>query len=233
MENLPILIIAAIIASIVLIAFLFSKKAMVKRKLKKAIAKPISDVRDGEFVKIIGKVTLVGDALKAPLSGRDCAYYYVHVEKKVSSGKSSHWSTIIEEEVGGSYVINDGTNNAFINSRQIKSYLVEDRKYYSGVWDDASEVLENYLRKHDQHSEGMLGFNKKIRYKEGILEPQEMIAVFGKAQWKEADELKLPDSFGKILSLYSTENVPVYLSDDPDVLKNKKRERYSKNYERH
>lgn len=44
------------------------------------------------------------------------------------------------------------------------------------------------------------------------------MAVVGRGEWKFAREMSLPDSFGKILVISSTEKEPVYLSDDPDVI---------------
>jgi len=92
---------------VVFVSYFFSRKAVVKRHLKRALLKRIESVNDGEIAKISGKIELTGEPLTAPLSGRKCAYFYVRVEQQVSSGKSSHWEKIIEEEVSGSFGIRD------------------------------------------------------------------------------------------------------------------------------
>jgi hypothetical protein len=203
----------------IILRFYFSRKAVVKRKLKKAAGMKISGFLSGDIAKVVGNVEFVGEPLIAPLSGRHCAYYYVLVEQLVSTGKSSHWKKIIEEEAGGIFVIRDGRYRAHINSDStIKTYIVQDEEYESGFRKDATETLENYLRANNMESENLLGFNKKLRYKEGILEEGECMAVMGRGEWKNASEVNLPDSMGKILVLSSTDEEPIYLSDDPDTV---------------
>ncbi|MCX6286901.1 MAG: hypothetical protein NTY96_07290 [Bacteroidetes bacterium] len=102
-----------------------------------------------------------------------------------------------------------------IDSRQVESYIVDDAKYSSGIFNDPSEVLENYLNSHDKKSEDFIGFNKSLRYKEGILEEGEVISVLGKASWKHAESGEWSDDFGKLLIIGPTEKMPVYLSDAP------------------
>jgi len=211
--------IGIIVVTIIIVSNFFSKKAIIKRKLKQATGKKISDFISGDIAKVVGKVEIVGEPLIAPLSGRRCAHYTVLIEEKVSTGKSSHWKAIIEEEKAGEFVIRDGRHIAHINSEVVKSYLVEDKQYSSGLGEDATDVLEKYLNDHGQKSEGIFGWNKTIRYNEGILEEGELIAVIGRGEWKNAEQLKLPDTYDRVLAITSTEQEPVYLSDDPDTVK--------------
>ncbi len=220
MENIYVFAIAVfVIVCIVVLSLLFSKKAIVKRKLRRTPLVPISMFRNEETARIVGKVVLVGEALEAPLSGRKCAYYYIHVEQKTSSGKSTSWRTIIEEEVAGDFVVYESNSCAMIDTKKVKSYIVEDRKYSSGTFHDAEERMEKYLNAHNNESTGFLGFNKALRYKEGILEPGETIAVVGKGQWKRTERTDIPAPYGKILMMIADGNKPVYLSDDPDTVK--------------
>ncbi|MHC1702354.1 MAG: hypothetical protein AB9846_00470 [Tenuifilaceae bacterium] len=208
-----------VIVAIVLASLYFSKKAVIKRKLKKAVGQKISSFISGDIAKVVGKVEFVGEPLIAPLSGRRCAHYYVLVEEQVSSGKSSHWNKLVEEEVAGTFVIRDGRHCAYINSKNVKSVLVEDRQFSSGFRNDATPELEKYLNAHGKKSEGAFGWNKTIRYKEGVLEEGELIAVMGRGEWKNAEFVQLPDSYDRVLAISSTEEEPVYLSDDPETVK--------------
>ncbi len=208
-----------VILIVVSTSLYYSKKAVIKRKLKKAAGKKISDFISGDIAKVVGKVEIVGDPLIAPLSGRRCAHYYVLVEQQVSSGKSSHWDKIIEEDIAGKFVIRDGRYCAHVNYQNVKSYLVEDRQFASGFGNDATPELERYLNAHGQKSEGMFGWNKTIRYKEGVLEEGELIAVVGRGEWKNADQAQLPETYDRVLEITATEQEPVYLSDDPETVK--------------
>lgn len=208
----------AVIITVIFLRYYFSKEAKVRRKLRKTGGKRISEFMSGDVAKVIGKVEFVGQPLTAPLSGRPCAYYYVHVERRVSSGKSHHWDTIIEEEVSGNFVIRDGQHCAKLDCQNVKSFLVQDMEYSSGFLDDATEKLESYLNQHSEKSENWLGMNKTLRYKEGILERGELVAVAGKGEWMNASRVQLPDSYGRVLVIAASEDESIYLSDDPETV---------------
>ncbi len=214
----PILLIfVALILVIFIVSYFFSKKAVIKRKLKKAEFKRIDNFRNGDVAKIVGQVEFVEKPLISPLAKRKCAYYYIHIEQQVSSGKSTRWKTIIEEEVSSKFLIRDGDHYAFINDDKLKSYIVQDRSFSSGFFNDTTLELENFLTLRGHKSENFLGFNKTLRYKEGILENEEKIAVFGKGIWKDATELELPKKYGKVLAITANNGTPIYLSDDPNT----------------
>ncbi len=214
--------------------YLFSKKARINRKLKKAPWKKIAGFRNGEIAKIVGDILPIEEPLQAPLSHRECSYYFVLVEQKKSSGKSSHWKTIIEKEVSNKFLIKDGEHYALINDHRIMSNIVIDRKFTSGLFDDATERLKAYLKKHGHDDEGFLGFNKEIRYNEGILENGERVAVLGKGHWESAETHNLPAEYGQILVITAADKEHIYLSDEPETTKvnlvKTERSRYTKTY---
>ncbi len=215
MDNIFIYIIVAGIIIAFIIASYFSKKAIIKRKLRKAELKPLNQFRDGDVAKVVGQVQLVDEGLVAPLSDRRCAYYHVLVEQKVSSGKSSHWKTIIDEERADKLVLREGGNFAYVPKGNIESLIVKDRSYSSGFMNDATERLEWYLNSKGLQSENMLGLNKTIRYREGVLEEGEEVAVLGKGIWKSAESQGLPEAYGQVLEITADAGLPIYLSDDP------------------
>jgi hypothetical protein len=219
MIYLPQIIFAIVVVAILAGVYFFSKKAVVKRNLKKAPHKSLQQFRSGETARVIGKIECVDEPMIAPLSGRKCAHYYIHVQQHVSSGKSGHWKTLIEEEVSNTFVIRDGDKCAIINDNDIKSYIVEDKKYASGFMNNPTESLTAYLKKHGHESETYFGFNKKIRYFEGVLEPGEQTAVLGKGTWKKAYDAGLPDHYYEVLVITADEKGKLYLSDDPDTVK--------------
>lgn len=208
-----------LVAVIVFFRYYYSRKAVVLRKLKNAVDKHISGFVNGNIAKIVGRVDIVGNPLYAPLSGRKCAYYYVMVEQRVSNGKSTYWKPIIEEERAGEFLVKDGRYSVHINALKVKSYLVQDRIYTSGFMEDATEVLEKFLRAHGHKSENLIGLNKSLRYKEGVLEQGEVVAVMGRGEWKDAAQFNLPSTTERVLVIAATEDEPVYLSDDPATVR--------------
>ncbi len=202
---------------VMIISRYFSRKAVVKRKLRRMNVKTMSSVQSGETVKIAGKVEYDGIPLTAPFSGRKCAYYYVLLEHKVSSGKSSHWETLVEEEIAGNFVVREADYVARLDCSQVKSYIVQDRNYASNIFEDVTDAEEKYLSDHHIKRTNLLGFDRSFRYSEGVLEQGERIAVIGKAEWKHAGQGELSDPYGKILIIGPGVKEPLYLSDDPDT----------------
>jgi hypothetical protein len=218
-DNSFIYLFVCVIACVIIFGAFFSRAAIVKRKLKGTPEKKIAFCLSGEVVKVKGEIKYVGTPLTAPLSGRQCAYYYILVEEHRSSGKSSSWHTLIEEEVGADVVIKDGNQYALIETGMVKSHLIQDKQYSSGFLDDATEQLEKYLKSHGNESTGLFGLNKSLRYKEGILEEGELIAVAGKVDWKRKSEVKPDIPAERILVISRTDTAePIYLSDDPEAV---------------
>lgn len=233
MDNSFIYALISIGVIITIFSQLFTKKARIKRKLKKALWRKLRDFQNGESAKIVGEVTLIGEALIAPVSRRECAFYSIILEQKVSSGKSSHWKKIIEEEVSSKYLIKDGERYAYINDTNLKCYLVKDGNSSSGFLEDASPNLMRFLESKGIKSEGLLGFNKTLRYKEGILERGERMAVYGRGEWKDADTLQLPTIYDRVLAIISTDKEAVYLSDDSETTKTSIKETVTITVEEH
>jgi hypothetical protein len=92
------LIVGLIVLVISAITYFFSRKAVVRRRLREADVKRIMDFADGDTARVIGKIVFAGETIKAPLSKRQCSYYHVVVEEYRSSGKSGHWHTLVDEE---------------------------------------------------------------------------------------------------------------------------------------
>jgi len=212
------IIIGCIIFAVFVYNYYFSRSAIVKRKLRNTGAKKMSEFRNGDVAKVAGTIKYAGKTLTAPLSGRKCVYYSILVEEK-SGGKNSHWSTIIEEEVSADVVIADGNHYATINTRLVKSHLIPDSQYFSGFLNDPTEEMERYLARHNKDSTSLFGFNRSLRYSEGVLEQGEIVTVVGKGYWKKKalTKLSLPSENVLELGPDTDTSEPVYFTDDPGV----------------
>jgi hypothetical protein len=211
--------IIAFIGGIIFLGVYFNKTARIKRKLRKSPVRSMLEVQEGEVVKVAGKITMVGRPLTAPLSGRQCSYYHIKVEQYKRQGRSSHWATIIEEEVKGDVVLKDGSSYALIDTTKVLSHLVPDKKFAAGFMNDAQGHLQAYLKKHGVDSQNWLGLNKALRFNEGVLEPGETVAALGKATWKRKGQITQDVPSERILVIGSTDdNQPVYISDEPSVI---------------
>lgn len=217
-DPLFIFIVIGIVLAISAVGFYFSRKMVVLRNLRRAQGKQIRDFKDGDKGKISGHVVFAGETIYAPLTGRKCSYYYVLVEEYRSNGKSGSWHKIIEEERQGDVVLRDASGYAIIDTGKTMCYLVPDAKFESGSFNDPTPVLENYLRANNINPETWMGFNKKFRYREGILEKDEICTVSGEGQWNETKDHAINIPSPKVLVMtINTEEEKVYLTDDPEV----------------
>ncbi|MFO0587692.1 MAG: hypothetical protein U0441_09135 [Polyangiaceae bacterium] len=178
------LIILVVFAAIALFSWYFSDAAKIRRTLKATPRIDIGRVEQGRVAKIAGAVRPLGQPLRAPLTGRACVFYEVTVEEYRSSGKSGRWVEIIKDVDSQDFLLEDGTGRALVKSAGMKVLPVKDRELSSGFMNDASPVLEDYLRQHGQSSQGWV-FNKRLRYKEGVFEPGERVTVFGQCRWEQ------------------------------------------------
>ncbi|HTF03895.1 MAG TPA: hypothetical protein VK826_07715 [Bacteroidia bacterium] len=195
---------------------LFSNAARVKRALKNVQPKKIGDFKSGEVGKIKGQIVFAGRTIIAPLSGRECVYYHIEVEERNSGGKNSRWLPVIDEKKKADVVLFDGENYAVVVDRKAQTYIFPDASFTSGSFDDALPEMEKYLETHKKKSTGILGFNKTMRYTEGILEEDEWCAVAGQGRWVTPGKVRLKLPVERVLLISSAPNVEVFLTDDLD-----------------
>ncbi|WP_299258601.1 hypothetical protein [uncultured Aquimarina sp.] len=220
-----IMIFILIIVIAIFIGYYFSHKNRVLRKLKQANIKRIQLVKDKEYIKVIGKVQNIKEPLISPIGKRKCAYYQIIVEEK-HSGKNKSWHTIIKEDKAVNFIIESSGERAIVlvdTSPKTKMvYLVKDVKHVSGTWNDPPKYLETYLQSHGKDSTGLFGFNKSIRYREGVIEIGEKITLLGTGHWKESDHT-LDRYSSKSLYISGDSENKLIITDDPKSQELKKK----------
>jgi len=214
-----ILLIIVVIGAIIFLSFYFSRKQVVLRKLSKIPLKPATGLKTSELTKVTGKALHVKSPLIAPLSGRECVFYTIKIEKRVSTGKSSHWKTIINEEKTQEFFIDSNGDFVIVrpthSPKNYLSYLVKDKRTSSGAFNDPTPEFEALLKQYNIDPINLLGFNKSLRYKEGIIEIGEQITVSGIAKWKTLNE-PIPDyHYSKIAELVSEGKEKLIITDVP------------------
>lgn len=202
--------------------FVLSPRARQRRAIKRAHRVAIRQAGEGQVVKVVGRLrALEPEPLSAPLSGRPCVYHEVIVEQQVSSGKSSHWKTLIQRsECHREFAIDDGTGTIVVPATAATVVLHMDANFRSGVLNDPPPELEAFLARHGESSQGWV-FNKTLRYREGVLEEGEQVAAVGVVR----KEATLPGQnsgggyrdtpYRKLLDL--TAEGKLLVSDEPDL----------------
>lgn len=211
-EFIPVFIIISVAVIVLSFVFYFSVKNRILRELIKSKAKSIVSVKENEYVKIIGKARHVGEPLIAPISGKQCIYYQTNV-----ATKGKHSRTLINETKTSDFFIESGGEMAIVKTDQPNSFrrifLKRDTLKSSGYLNDASHRLEAYLKRHNHVSTNLLGFNKRIRYEEGIIELGEEVIVKGIGKWKSLSEPIEGFSYSKILTLTGTKEKKLLITD--------------------
>lgn len=196
-----------------------SKHSRIKRQLKQVPGKPIRHVQNGETVQICGTVEIIGDPLEAPLTGRNCAYYHILIEREIPHARRSRYvETFIEEEGVGNYLIRNGNHFAFVDQKGLLTKVIKDHSFSSGYPDDWNERLQQFLLKHENKTNDWHSFNCTLDYFEGILEQGEKVIVSGVCEWKSAASLGLPSEYGRILHVQAEPGSFSVISDDPKLM---------------
>ena len=220
-EPVIILIFIFIAIIVVYLSYYFSKKNVIIRTLGKIPEKPASSLKTNELSKVTGKALHVKKPLIAPYSERECVFYQICIEQKVSTGKSSRWKTLVKEERFQEFFIQ--TKNDFViikpqeHPRNYICHLVKDEDQSSGTFNDPTPRFQSVLNRYNINPQNFLGFNKRLRYKEGIIEIGEDITVAGIAKWKTLSEPIAEYPYSKIATLESTNKQKIIITDLPEA----------------
>jgi hypothetical protein len=224
MSPLEALVVAAIVAGVAIVAasLVWNEKARIRRQLRAAPRVAIADLDEGRTGRVVGRVG-EGDTVQAPFTGRSCVFYEATVEEYRSGGKSGSWRQIAREATGVPFVLEDGTGRAIVDPTGARVAVEIDMTTRSGTFDDATPAEARFLGKHGLRATGWV-FNRSLRYREGVIEVGETIAVMGQGV-REPD----PAAVGKVggyrsgpptrLRLGGSSRHPVLLSDAPDTLR--------------
>lgn len=222
---ITVVIVLSIVGVIAFIIHYFSAKNVIIRTLSKIPNKPSSSIKTNELSKVTGKALHVKDPLIAPYSNRKCVFYQIIIEQKVSSGKSSHWKTLVKDEKSQEFFIETKNDFVIVNPTHYNinyiCHLVKDKEQGSGTFNDPTQQLQRVFNRYGIEAETFLGFNKRLRYKEGIIAIGEEVTVAGIAKWKTLSEPIPEYPYSKIVSLESTDKQKLIITDLPEVRRKK------------
>jgi hypothetical protein len=156
----------------------FRKDARALRAFRKMPQRFVTEFSERESAKLVGKVSYVGEPLRSPLTGRECAAYSIVIQSCFEESPEGirRWSTVIRESSGQEFSIDDGTGHAIVDPTHAEFGLVTTSVTESGGSNAPTESEARFLAKH-QRSGG--GFHK-IRYMEGILRAGDTVAVLAR-----------------------------------------------------
>ena len=213
--------------TIALLAYFFSTKQKIIRTLSKLPIKQIGNLKMNEFSRVTGKALHVKEPLLAPYSKRKCIFYVMKIQQKKKNGKNkSHWRTIVKEEKIQEFFLEKNRDFVIVRPNQhpknYMSHLVIDEKVNSGTFNNPTPKFEALLSQYNIKSEGFFGFNKTLRYTEGIIEIGEQITVAGTVKWKSLKEPIEGYSYSKIAELESSMQQQLIITDLKNIASKKR-----------
>jgi hypothetical protein len=209
-------IVLVVIGGIALAGWMFSEGTRVRRALRKAPRIAIGAMQEGQVARVVGKVSH-GEPIAAPISGRPCFYFDAIVEERYRNG----WRRVLREKGGVPFGIEDGTGRAMVDPTHADVALTFDASTRSGTFDDATGPEEAFLARHKQKSQGWV-FNRTLRYREAIIEPNEVVAIMGQGVREPDPEAAgadrgYRDAPPTLLRMRGGQQSPLLVSDDPDL----------------
>lgn len=208
-----IFIFIGIILIFLVLSYYFNTKNRILRELRNS--KPITSlnsVKDNDYVHLKGKALKFKDILNSPFRGKECFLYEIKVEQK-----NKNWRTIINDLVFQSFCIDINGQKVIINAKtpakQRRIYLDKDKKGSSSFFTNADNRFVSYMRSKGKDTKSIFGFNKTLRYKEGIISANEMVSVKGIARWVDVETDKSNYGSERILTLTGTKDKRLLITD--------------------
>jgi hypothetical protein len=134
------------------------------------------------LVEIAGKVVAFeGTVMKSPFAQKDCVYYLFKVEEYRRQGKNSRWVTVKKGEYRPEFYLQDDTGKVLVDPAGAEINVPKDFEYNSGLLNDPPARVKEFLKANDISHDSFLGLNKRMRYREYLIEPTDTVYVMGTA----------------------------------------------------
>jgi hypothetical protein len=187
-----------------------------RKLMRKAPVFTVRDLPENTFGKIVGRVRPLRErAIEAPLSKRVCVYYDISVDAMVGE---SMVRTLASLQDGIPFVLQDETGGAVIDPAHAFVSAGIDALSTSELADAGPAERDILVR--TNLSGRTVGMGDSLRYREAILELDEMVAVFGGGiREPDPDGLSTYRDHGATrMHLTGTARFPLFISDDPRSL---------------
>ncbi len=218
-----ILIVVGVVLTIAVATWWFSADQKTRRAMRNVPRRSIRDVIEGEVARVVGKAE-VAAPVQAPLTGRSCAYWRVLVQQYRHRGRSGRWETLVDEHDGVDFIVDDGSARALIETAYVQPVLDRDADFSSGMFKEPTPELARFLEERGHSTQGLL-FNKRLRYREGVVEHGEHVTAVGVGRWERDPDAAAQAGAGyrsaelpERLVLHAPEQGPLLLSDEPEMM---------------
>lgn len=145
---------------------------------------PLSTIRAMApgLVEINGKA-VDWNPLEGPMTREKCVYYQYRIEQYVSSGKNSHWETILSgNSQENPFFLQDETGAVLVAPMGSKVIIPDDYRLETGLFTEVPPHIGEFMGRHGLSCHSFFGFEKKLRFTEHHLKPAETVFAMGTCQ---------------------------------------------------
>ena len=133
------------------------------------------------FVEVYGKAIKSQYSFKSPFTNSDCVYYRYSIEEYRKQGKSSKWVMIKQDSKLDYFYLQDDTGMVLVDTNGAEIDIPADYEFETGIGRQIPSPISNFLKTENIDSKGFFGFNKKLRFREYYIAPNDMLYVMGTA----------------------------------------------------
>jgi len=198
----------------------------ITRRIREAEQVQSGAFPDGSIGRVVGELVLHEGELVAPLTGRRCAAYEVVVDESFGAFEEGHVERRVAHEVKAvSFAVDDGTGRTIVHPERAEFAITADFEDSAGPLEDPTPRQCEFLAQVDCQRLQEHNSPTVIRFREGVLEPGERVAVLGRgvvsldasATAEHTRGYRAPAG-STMVTMASDSRTPLYISDDPSVL---------------
>ncbi len=154
--------------------------------------------------------------LISPFQGKKCLWYKYTIEEYHKTEDSDYWKTIKMGEERIPFYVKDNTGTVLVDPKGARIELPIDYEHRSGFRREAPKRIATFCQKQNVKTKGWF-FNKTLRYREYILQPNDQLYIIGTA----GDNPYVEDATGQKneddIMIQKGENEKFYyISDQPE-----------------
>jgi len=133
-------------------------------------------------VEVSGEAAAVDGMVRpGPFTGRDAVYYRSVVEEYRRHGRSMGWVIIYESEYRPEFYVEDSTGSILVDPEGACYDVAVAFEYASGLLNDPPENVKAFLGDNGLLHGGLPDVNRRMRYREYLIEPRRRIYIMGTA----------------------------------------------------
>lgn len=151
----------------------------------------------------IGLVELNGKAkktkeLQSPLTGTECTFYRYTIERYESSGRSSRWVLINQNDSAACpFYLDDNTGQIMVLPQGAEYVMPVNYTFTTGLGSGLPDNLIHFMEENGIAYKGLFG-NYKLRFNEWHIKPDDTVFVVGTAQRNETDVIVAKSDDGQV-----------------------------------